>query len=343
MPTQDKAAIIRAIFAAYLSNDRKAVEDAFTDDFRFTSPYDDEIDKATYFVRCWRVADWIERHELEKILVGGNEAFVTYKSSPRTAGVSETPSSSASLATRSNVSMSISAPPTRTVFSSGRAKADRSCLMSLTLHFHPLASYCHKVLIALYENDTPFTPNLVDLSNETARAALLKLWPIGKFPVLRDDARNETVPESTVIIEYFDRHYPGRTQFIPGDADRAWQTRLRDRFYDLYVHEPMQKIVGDRLRPEGKKDSHGVEEAKARLRTSYRMIDQAMAMPRWAMGDAFSLADCAAAPALFYANEVMPFGESHKNVAAYLDRLKARPSYARVLKEAEPYFAMFPR
>jgi glutathione S-transferase len=161
--------------------------------------------------------------------------------------------------------------------------------------------------------------------------------------VLRDDTRNETVPESTVIMEYLDRHYPGRTQFIPGDADRARQTRLRDRFYDLYVHEPMQKIVGDRLRPEGKKDLHGVEEAGARLQTSYRMIDQAMAMPSWAMGDAFSLADCAAAPALFYANEVMPFGGSHKNAAAYLDRLKARPSYARVLREAEPYFAMFPR
>jgi glutathione S-transferase len=215
--------------------------------------------------------------------------------------------------------------------------------MSLTLHFHPLASYCDKVLIALYENDTPFTPNIVDLGNETERAALLKLWPIGKFPVLRDDTRNETVPESTVIIEYLDRHYPGRTQFIPGEADRARQTRLRDRFYDLYVHEPMQKIVGDRLRPEGRKDLHGVEEARARLQTSYRMIDQAMAMPNWAMGDAFSLADCAAAPALFYANEVMPFGGSHKNAAAYLDRLKARPSYARVLKEAEPYFAMFPR
>jgi glutathione S-transferase len=215
--------------------------------------------------------------------------------------------------------------------------------MSLTLHFHPLASYCHKVLIALYENDTPFTLNIVDLGNETERAALLKLWPIGKFPVLRDHTRDETVPESTVIIEYLDRHYPGRTQFIPADADRAWQTRLRDRFYDLYVHEPMQKIVGDRLRPEGKKDPHGVEEAKTRLRTSYRMINRAMATVSWATGNGFSLADCAAAPALFYANEVMPFGESHKNVAAYLDRLKARPSYARVLKEAEPYFAMFPR
>jgi glutathione S-transferase len=215
--------------------------------------------------------------------------------------------------------------------------------MSLTLHFHPLASYCHKALIALYENETPFTANLVNLGDETERAALLKLWPIGKFPVLGDEARNQTVPESTVIIEYLDRYYPGSTKFIPADADRAWQARLRDRFYDLYVHEPMQKIVGDRLRAEGKKDPHGVEEARARLRTSYGMIDREMAARTWAMGEAFSLADCAAAPALFYANEVMPFGESHGNVTAYFGRLKARPSYARVLKEAEPYFAMFPR
>ncbi len=215
--------------------------------------------------------------------------------------------------------------------------------MSLTLHFHPLASYCHKVLIALYENDTPFKPNIIDLSSESERAALLKLWPIGKFPVLADDARDQTIPESTVIIEYLDQHYPGSTRFIAADVDRAWQTRLRDRFYDLYVHEPMQRIVGDRLRSGGKRDPYGVEEARTRLRTSYRMIDQEMATRTWAMGELFSLADCAAAPALFYANEVMPFGESHANVAAYFSRLKARPSYARVLKEAEPYFAMFPR
>jgi glutathione S-transferase len=214
--------------------------------------------------------------------------------------------------------------------------------MSLTLHFHPLASYCHKALIALYENDTPFAPNLVNLGDESERAALLKLWPIGKFPVLCDDARDRTVPESTVIIEYLDRNYPGRTRLIPAEADLALQTRLRDRFYDLYVHEPMQKIVGDRIRPQGNKDPHGVEEARARLRTAYRMIDQEMAPRTWAVGDAFSLADCAAAPALFYANEVQPF-EGYTNLAAYFDRLKGRPSYARVLKEAEPYFAMFPR
>ena len=214
--------------------------------------------------------------------------------------------------------------------------------MSLTLHFHPLASYCHKALIALYENDTPFTANMVNLGDERERAALLKLWPIGKFPVLRDDATDRTVPESSIIIEYLDNHYPGRTRFIPLDEKQALQTRLRDRFYDLYVHEPMQKIVGNRMRPPGSKDPHGVEEARARLRTCYGLIDQEMARRTWAMGDSFGLADCAAAPALFYANEVLPF-EGHANLAAYFSRLKGRPSYARVLKEAEPYFAMFPR
>jgi glutathione S-transferase len=214
--------------------------------------------------------------------------------------------------------------------------------MSLTFYFHPLASYCQKALIALYENETPFAPQMVDLGNAAERAALLKLWPIGKFPVLRDAARDRTVPESSIIIEYLDRHYPGRTQFIPADADLAWQTRLRDRFYDLYVHEPMQKIVGDRLRPKEKSDPFGVEEARSRLRTSYDIIDQEMAGKVWAMGDHFTLADCAACPSLFYADKVLPFGRTHRNVAAYFDRLKARPSYARVLEEAEPYLKLFP-
>jgi glutathione S-transferase len=214
--------------------------------------------------------------------------------------------------------------------------------MSLTLHFHPLASFCWKALIALYENDTPFAPNMVDLGNAAERAALLKLWPIGKFPVLRDDARDQTVPESSIIIEYLDRHYPGQTQFIPADPDLARQTRLRDRFYDLYLHLPMQKIMGDRLRPEAK-DPRGVEEAREQLRTSYRMIEAQMAGSTWAMGEAFGLADCAAMPALFYGNMVEPFGDAHKNVTAYFERLTARPSVARVLREAEPYFNMVPR
>ena len=215
--------------------------------------------------------------------------------------------------------------------------------MSLTLYFHPLASYCWKALIALYENDTPFTPNLVDLGNPAERAALVKLWGIRKFPVLRDEARNETVPESSIIIEYLDRHYRGPTRFIPHDADLALQTRLRDRFYDLYVHLPMQKIMLDRLRPADKKDPHGVEEARAQLLISYAMIEQQLAKGAWAMGEDFSLADCAAAPSLFYGSMVVPFEETQKNLAAYFERLKARPSFARVRTEAEPYFRMVPK
>jgi glutathione S-transferase len=219
---------------------------------------------------------------------------------------------------------------------------NRSIEVSLTLHFHPLASYCQKALIALYENETPFTSNMVDLGDERERASLMKLWPIGKFPVLRDEARDQTIPESTVIIEYLDCHYPGRTRFIPTGPDQALLTRLRDRFYDLHVHEPMQKIVGDRIRPPDKRDSHGVEEARSRLRISYDMIDRDMAAKSWAMGDDFGLADCAAAPALFYANKVFPFA-GLANLEAYFSRLKMRPSYARVLKEAQPYFSMFPK
>jgi glutathione S-transferase len=215
--------------------------------------------------------------------------------------------------------------------------------MSLKLYFHPLSSFCWKVLIALYENGTPFTPVSVDLSNESERAALLKLWPIGKFPVLRDDATDRTIPESSIIIEYLDNQYPGRTRFIPADARLALQTRLRDRFYDLYVHLSVQKIVGDRLRPKGGRDPHGVEEARARIQSCYGMIDKEVAPKTWAMGDAFSIADCAASPALFYANKVVPFGDNHSHLAAYFDRLKARSSFARVISEAEPYFRMFPQ
>ena len=215
--------------------------------------------------------------------------------------------------------------------------------MSLTLYFHPLSSFCQKALVALYENDTPFEPIIVDLGNAASRADFLKVWPIGKFPVLRDDAKDRTVPESSIIIEYLAQHYPGRSQLMPADADLACQTRLCDRFYDLYVHEPMQKVVGDRLRPASSKDPYGVEQAKARIQTAYGMIEADMITKTWAMGDAFSMADCAAAPSLFYANLVVPFGDTHKNVAGYFGRLMERPSFARAVKEAQPYFHMFPK
>lgn len=215
--------------------------------------------------------------------------------------------------------------------------------MALTLYLHPLASYCWKALIALYESDTSFERHVVDLANEAARANFLKVWPVGKFPVLRDEARGRTIPESTIIIEYLAQYYPGRMRLIPTDVDLARETRLRDRFYDLYVHEPMQRIVGDRLRPADKKDPYGVEQARAQLRTSYGLIEGWMATQLWAVGDKFTMADCAASPALFYANKVLPFGDAHPNVAAYLSRLMQRPAFTRVIEEAQPYFHMFPQ
>lgn len=215
--------------------------------------------------------------------------------------------------------------------------------MLLKLYFDPLSSFCQKALLAFYENDTPFEPHIVDLADETSRAEFKKIWPIGKFPVLRDDRRDRTVPESSIIIEYLAQHYPGRVQLVPADADLARQTRMRDRFYDLYVNVPMQKVVTDRLRPAGKNDPHGVEQAKALLQTAYGLIEEDMATRTWAMGDAFSMADCAAAPALFYANKVMPFSDAHRNVAGYFDRLMARPSFARAIEETQPYFRLFPK
>jgi glutathione S-transferase len=215
--------------------------------------------------------------------------------------------------------------------------------MTLRLYFHPLSSFCQKALIALYENDTPFEPHIVDLGEETSRAAFLKIWPIGKFPVLRDEARGLTVPESTIIIEYLAQHFPGRSALVPADAELARQTRLADRFYDLYVSEPMQKIVGDRLRPADQKDPLGVEQARARLQTAYGIIESEVREKTWAVGEDFTMADCASAPALFYANLVAPFGETHRNTAAYFGRLMERPSFARAVKEAKPYFHFFPR
>src|SRR5262245_37634166 len=213
--------------------------------------------------------------------------------------------------------------------------------MSLTFYFPPLSSFSQTALTPLSETGTPFEPRIVDLFNELAEYK--KIWLIGKIPVLRDDARDRTIPETSIIIEYLAQHYPGQTQLLPADRDQCRQMRLRDRFFDLYVNVPMQKIVTDRLRPEGQHDPYGVEEAKALLQTALGMVDEDMADKTWVMGDAFTMADCAAAPALFYADKVMPFGTTHRNAAAYLQRLLERPSFARAIKEAQPYFALMPK
>jgi len=214
--------------------------------------------------------------------------------------------------------------------------------MSLTLYFHPLASYCWKVLLALYENDTEFVGNTVDLGNPQERAAFLRITPLGKFPVLSDSARGSVVAESSIIIEYLAEHYPGVVELVPQDADAARETRAHDRFFDWHVHEHMQKIVGDRIRPADKRDPYGVEQAKAALEIAYGIIDQRMAANTWATGVAFGMADCAAAPALFYANKVVAISERFPHTAAYLQRLLGRPAMQRVLREAEPYMQFFP-
>ncbi len=215
--------------------------------------------------------------------------------------------------------------------------------MSLTLYMHPLASYCHKVLVALYENGTPFRPHLVDLANAEARDAFYKRWPIGRFPLLHDDARDQQIPESSIIIEYLAQHYPGPVVLIPADADAAREVRLQDRFIDIYVHDQVQKIITDRLRPSDQHDRYGVAQARDRLHVSLGILEKRMGHHAWAAGDSFSMADCAAAPALFYGNLLIPLEEEYPHTAAYLLRLMQRPSFDRVLREAEPYMHMVPK
>jgi glutathione S-transferase len=213
----------------------------------------------------------------------------------------------------------------------------------LVVHGHPLSSYVQKALTALYENATPFRLETVNLGDPASRERLLALWPMGKMPVLSDEARHETVPEATIIIEYLEAYYPGPAPLVPKDAEQAWRCRLADRFYDLHIQNHMQKVVGDRLRPADKRDPHGVAQARDLLATAYGIVERTMANRTWALGETFSMADCAAGPALFYADRAaVPLGTSHPNAGAYLKRLMARPGYARALKEAEPFFHMIP-
>jgi glutathione S-transferase len=222
------------------------------------------------------------------------------------------------------------------------AHGDLGRTMDLTLYMHPLASFCHKVMLALYENDTPFEARMVDLADPAASADLRAHWAVGKIPVLRDHRRGQSVAETSIIIEYVAQHYPGAAQLIPAQPELALQARLWDRFYDLYVHAPMQKVVTDRLRPPGQHDGYGVEEALATLRTAYEMIERQLAAERWAIGEPFTISDCAAAPALFYAQTALPFPDDHPRLRAYFDRLSARPAFVRVLDGARPYFPNFP-
>jgi glutathione S-transferase len=212
--------------------------------------------------------------------------------------------------------------------------------MTMTLYAHPFSSYCQKVLIALYENEIAFELRMLTPDDPKTAAEHAALWPLERMPVLVDDGR--TVVESSIIIEHLGLRHPGRVRLIPDDPRVALEVRMMDRIFDNYVSTPMQRIVFDSLRATKDRDPQGVAEARAMLDTAYRWLDETMKGREWAAGGAFSLADCAAAPALFYADWVHPIGEALSNVRGYRQQLLARPSFARAVDEARPYRPLFP-
>jgi glutathione S-transferase len=214
--------------------------------------------------------------------------------------------------------------------------------VTLVLHQHPFASFCQKALIALYELDLPFRTHLIDDADARAELAAT-LWPMASIPVLRDESAGLTLPESTTIIEHLDAIATDGPRLIPAERAEALQARLWDRFFDQYVATPMQKIVGDRLRPPGREDPEGVVEARRTLDTAYTVLDAQLAERNWAAGAAFTLADCAAAPALFYTRAVHRWDQAGQaNVTRYYRDLMTRASVARVVEEARPWRDIFP-
>ena len=210
--------------------------------------------------------------------------------------------------------------------------------MKPILYAHPFSSYCQKVLVALYENDTPFEYRHLEEGGHMEE--LTARWPMKRFPILVDGGR--TVIEASTIIEHLQLHHPGPRRLIPADPEAALEVRMLDRFFDNYVSTPQQKIVFDSLRPEAVRDPHGVTEARAMLDTAYAWLEDWMQGRTWASGDGFSLADCGAAPFLFYADWTHAIDSCFPNVLAYRQRLLARPSFARAVDEARPYRSYFP-
>jgi glutathione S-transferase len=208
----------------------------------------------------------------------------------------------------------------------------------LTLHGHPISSFTWKVLTALYENATPFDAITVD---QGSFADFIAKWPMGKFPILLDSDRKRMVTETSVIIEYLDTYYPGCTRFMPEDKDMALEVRRWDRVFD-HLNTTMSKVVTDNIRPEGQRDPYGVDEAKRIIRGVYTVVEAQLGDRTFIVGDSFSMADCAAAPALYYAARNVPLDSAHARVARYRERLLERPSFARALSEAQPLFHLYP-
>jgi len=211
--------------------------------------------------------------------------------------------------------------------------------MTLTLYGHPFSSYTQKVLIALWENGTPFAfRNVWPESADTAE--WLRRWPLAKFPVLADGER--TVVETSIIIEYLALNHPGPVRLLPGDPMAALDVRFLDRFFDLHVMNAAQHAVDGALTGDPVKRADGLAMSIKKLEPSYAWLNIALAGREWAAGADFTMADCAAAPALFYADWIHPIGEQYPVLRAYRSRLLARPAFARAVDEARPFRPLFP-
>ena len=211
--------------------------------------------------------------------------------------------------------------------------------MTIELFIHPFSSYCQKAITAFYENGTPFTARQLEPEGGPNSDELKRIWPIGKFPVLREGER--VVPEATSIIEYLEVHHPGPVRFIPDDPDAAVEVRMMDRFFDNYVASPQQKLIFDRIRPEEHRNPADVADGQAMLDKAYAWLDERMATREWAAGD-FGLADLSAGPQLFYADWTHPMNGRFPNVAAYRQRLIERPAFAQAIDEARYFRPFFP-
>jgi glutathione S-transferase len=210
--------------------------------------------------------------------------------------------------------------------------------MALTLYSHPFSSYCQKVLVALWENDVAFTYRHLEAPGAAEERA--RLWPLGRFPVLVDDG--QVVVESSIIIEHLDLHHPGPVRLVPDAREPALEVRFMDRFFDNYVMSAMQKPVLEALKGERGRTDEARAEAHLALDTAYAWLEERLAGRTWAAGEAFSMADCAAAPSLFYADWVPQIGPAFPRLRAYRSRLLARPSFTRAVDEGRPYRHYFP-
>jgi glutathione S-transferase len=212
--------------------------------------------------------------------------------------------------------------------------------MALVLYGHPFSSYTQKVLIALYENATPFEFRCIGPDTPEHVTEWLRRWPLAKFPLLLDGDRQ--LVETSIILEYLDRVHPGPVRLLPVDPIDALDVRFLDRFFDLHVMDAMQVAVASKLGRLPMKSDDGLALARERLDRAYAWLEGQLAGRTWAAGADFTLADCAAAPSLFYADWTHPIAETHPTLRAYRARLLARPSFARAVDEARPYRPLFP-